>query len=400
VRKARESRKRGNLIKPAIDCIPSTLEIKLYFCCNFLSTFFKNDVKGVYHQSDQVILKNVEFSVNETNYFQINYGSENQINKTHQLRSVVKAVDQGQISRDSYRELAAVEAHLPRENCVSNERIVITNHMNHLIKISLVDMNGKDKLEEISGSDESEFANSEITQEVIDIMGMGIYRSVKDILCYIIPHLKKKKVLKSSDPTIHLRISGDGRNVGHKIKHVMITFMILNHKERHHHADYYYTTVLYPGTENYHTLEFILKPFLDELQLLKDNGLEVAGILWNFELYFSSDWKFLAICLGLNGPTSKIFCPWCLCSKDQHNDLSKDWRIEKNMEQIAEKFEDINGHIHPPLFKMIAIDHIIFDELHVFLRITDRLWELMLAEIKERGLFNDLTREVIMKEMQ
>jgi hypothetical protein len=148
------------------------------------------------------------------------------------------------------------------------------------------------------------------------------------------------------------------------------------------------------------TLEFILNPFLSELQSLKEDGLEVAGVLWNFELYFSADWKFLAICLGLNGPTSKYFCPWCLCSRDQHGDLSKDWRIEKNMEQIATNYNDINGHIRPPLFNMISIDHIIFDELHVFLRITDRLWELMLAEIKDRGLFNDLTREVIIKEMQ
>ena len=89
----------------------------------------------------------------------------------------------------------------------------------------------------------------------------------------------------------------------------MVTFMILNHKERHHHADYHYTTVLYLGTENYDTLEFILSPLLNELQSFKENGLEATGILWNFKLYFSSDWKFLAICFGLNGLTSKYFCP-------------------------------------------------------------------------------------------
>ena len=131
--------------------------------------------------------------------------------------------------------------------------------------------------------------------------------------------------------------------------------MILNHKERHHHTDYHYTTILYPGTENYNTLEYILNPFLNKLRVLKENGLEVARILWNFELYFSSDWKFLAICLGLNGPTSKYFCPWCSCSKYQHGDLSKDWRIEKNMEQITARYKDVNGHIHPPLINMIAI---------------------------------------------
>ncbi|RGB31286.1 hypothetical protein C1646_764281 [Rhizophagus diaphanus] len=57
---------------------------------------------GIYHQTDQVVLRNIELFVNETNHFQVNFGSENEVDKTHHLRSVVKAVDQGQISRDSY----------------------------------------------------------------------------------------------------------------------------------------------------------------------------------------------------------------------------------------------------------------------------------------------------------
>ena len=49
----------------------------------------------------------------------------------------------------------------------------------------------------------------------------------------------------------------------------MVTFMILNHKDKHHHADYHYTVALYPGTEKYDTLKFMLNPFIDELQSLK-----------------------------------------------------------------------------------------------------------------------------------
>ncbi|GBC09015.1 hypothetical protein RclHR1_08550001 [Rhizophagus clarus] len=259
------------------------------------------------------------------------------------IKPAINSVDQGQISRESYRELAAVEGNLPHKNSVSNKRIAITDNINQLIKILLVDMNGRDKLEEALRSDKSEFRNPEITREAIDIIGIGIYRSIKDIFNYIIPYLKEKKVLRLSDMTIHLRISGDEHNV----------------------------KLLYPGTEKYNTLEFILNPFFNELRLLKKNGLEAAGILWNFELYFSFDWKFLAIYLGLNGPTSNYFCFWYSCSKHQHSDLSKDWHIEKNMEQIATRYEEVNDHIHPLLIDMIAINHIIFDELHVFLRIID-----------------------------
>ena len=80
-----------------------------------------------------------------------------------------------------------MDNHLPREISVSIKRIAITNHMNELIKISFIDVNEKNKLDVTLGSDESEFANPEITQEAINIMGIGIYRSVKDVLSYIIP---------------------------------------------------------------------------------------------------------------------------------------------------------------------------------------------------------------------
>ncbi|RHZ67820.1 hypothetical protein Glove_299g4 [Diversispora epigaea] len=253
-------------------------------------------------------------------------------------------------------------------------------------------MKGKDNLENVEFG-EPDITNSDIIKEVTNTIGVGVLRSAKDILCYIIPHLLKEQVLDPSDPTIHLRVSGDGRNVGRKIKHVMVTFIILNHESKSHDADYHYTVALYPSTENYNTLKFILNPFLEELRSFKDDGLELNGILWKFELYFSSDWKFLAICLGLNSANSKYFCPWCMCSKNQLGDLNEDWNIEKNMDKISRNYININGHINPPLFSMIPMDNIIFDELHIFLRITDRLWGLVIAEIKEKNLFNDLTRK-------
>ncbi|RHZ53700.1 hypothetical protein Glove_438g53 [Diversispora epigaea] len=318
--------------------------------------------------------------------YQVNFGSKNKIKEDNHIQSVVKAIDRGQISRDSYRDLTATDYHLIREYSISNKRIEITKHMNQVIKFSLVNVkenNNFDNLENLE-FEEPHITNTDIIREVSNIIGIGVNRSAKDILCYIIPHLQKKQVLDSSNPIIHLRISGDGRNVGRKIKHVMVTFMILNHESKHHHADYHYTVALYPGAEKYNTLKFMLSSFLKELHSFKDNGLELNGILWKFELYFSSDWKFLAICLGLNGANSKYFCPWCSCSKDQIGDLSKDWNIEKNIDEISKNYININGHINPPLFSMIPIGHLVFDELHVLLRITDRLWELVIAEIKER----------------
>ncbi|RGB21882.1 hypothetical protein C1646_777065 [Rhizophagus diaphanus] len=166
-------------------------------------------------------------------------------------------------------------------------------------------------------------------------MGLGIRRSAKVILVYLIPYLQKQQILKSSDPIIHLRVSGD---------------------------DYHYTVILYPSTEKYDTLKFMLNHFIDELKSFKENGLEVSGIF-----------------LGLNGSTANYFCPWYCCSKNQIGDLNKNWCIEKSIDQLITNYNEINRHINPSLFSMIPVENIIFDELHTLLRITDRLWELMLA---------------------
>src|SRR2546430_12455646 len=49
-----------------------------------------------------------------------------------------------------------------------------------------------------------------------------LFRS-KKILEYIVPAYIQNGKLDPAVPIIHLRVSGDGRNVGRKVKHVMIT---------------------------------------------------------------------------------------------------------------------------------------------------------------------------------
>src|SRR6185369_4555115 len=103
-----------------------------------------------------------------------------------------------------------------------------------------------------------------------------------------------------------------------KIKHVMVTFAILNDKLTIYQPSKHYTVALFPGTENYDTLKVVLQPLCQDLEELAHQGLtDNNGFRWNCELYFSSDWKFLAICLGFNAANSNYFCPWCECHKNQ-----------------------------------------------------------------------------------
>ncbi|PKC56902.1 hypothetical protein RhiirA1_541880 [Rhizophagus irregularis] len=200
-----------------------------------------------------------------------------------------------------------------------------------------------------------------ITDEIKNITNGG-HRSAKDILTYIIPALIFKGVLDISNPIIHLRISGDGRNVGRKIKQVMITMGILNDEQNIHKLDHHYTTILFPGIESYELLEVMMSPFIQELNDLK------------------------------NYANSNYFCLWCQISKHDQVNNQTNWKISKKMEKINE----YPGHSKKPLFNMISLDHWIPDELHIMLRIFDHLWSL---ELKDVDQFDNVCRNEIVKEM-
>ena len=109
-----------------------------------------------------------------------------------------------------------------------------------------------------------------------------------------------------------------------KVKHVIVTCVILDNKKNLHISDNHFVIILYSGNENYDSLKNAMSLFLDELHELKDYGLKINRIRWRVNLYFSSDWKFLCICLGFNNANSKYFCPWCETSKDKRGDLDAD----------------------------------------------------------------------------
>ena len=86
-----------------------------------------------------------------------------------------------------------------------------------------------------------------------------------------------------------------------------------------------FSIYLYIGKEKYETLDKVGKIFALQLANLKENGIiDNDGIHWPVELYFSNNWKFTYIIIGLNAPNSTYFCLFCKCdAKSRHNiDLS------------------------------------------------------------------------------
>lgn len=60
----------------------------------------------------------------------------------------------------------------------------------------------------------------------------------------------------------------------------------------------------------------------------------------------------------------------------------------------------MSGYKYRLLFSMIPICNWVIDELHLLLRIFDRLWNLILSELRSTHCFNDQIHQVIISEMK
>ena len=141
------------------------------------------------------------------------------------LDAFVRACDESLLSRDGYRHLAAVEPHLIREYRVGKHRIKITNIINKEIKIRTFNI---DKPLNDDNFDMYEQPEEGILVEETEI-GNGAYRSIYTILQTLIPIWKKASpAIINPGNTLKLKLGGDGRNVGRKQSHVMMTICLLN----------------------------------------------------------------------------------------------------------------------------------------------------------------------------
>jgi len=141
------------------------------------------------------------------------------------LDAYVRACDEALLGRDGYRRLAAVEARLIREYQISQRRIEITKSINNQIHIGSFNLDKE--LDQQPILDDDELDGIIVNEQEI---GNGVYRSIRSLLKILIPIWSSKSILQPG-MTINLKLGGDGRNVGRKQNHVMITVCLLNEKD-------------------------------------------------------------------------------------------------------------------------------------------------------------------------
>ena len=157
------------------------------------------------------------------------------------------------------------------------------------------------------------------------------------------------------------------------------------------------TVAIINGPEKYETLKTSLSKFFDEVnQLISTGMLAIDGEDVELEFFLGGDMKFLLMILGLSSATADYACVWCKIHKDDRWDTSKPIH-HYNKEPMRRTLEEIKtlcsskdnfGCIHEPLLN-IPLTHVIPDELHLLLRITDKLLQNIIDEVLERDAVED-----------
>ena len=238
---------------------------------------------------------------------------------------------------------------------------------------------------------------------------IGVQQSLKERLQSIVKKLAKYDPSFHSKQKLSVKITGDGTYVSRSMHIVIIAFTLVYDEKNSGSPLGNHTLALINCGEEYEKLAEALKGLLDEIENLK--SIQVDSVTYDLEFFLGADMKFLAICAGIESANSIFSCIWCKCPADQRYNVQKTWSIidvkkgARTIEEIQKlstltksKKNDKFGCIRMPLFPTIPIDHIIPDILHLFLRISDVLINLLITDLRrldgiEKGNIRSLNME-------
>ena len=171
------------------------------------------------------------------------------------------------------------------------------------------------------------------------------------------------------------------------------TFAIINEGQKAKTASGNYTIGIFEiEQENSLTVNESISDIRSELEELEE--IEIRNQKVKVVYYLGGDWKMLAHSLGIQAANSKYCCIWCKCSKDEYYDLDKEWSItdpKKGARTHEEQAAILNhpdydklvnyGYKKEPIFRdIIPISRYMIDMLHLFLRISDSLFNLLVKD--------------------
>lgn len=182
---------------------------------------------------------------------------------------------------------------------------------------------------------------------------------------------------------------------------MMFSFVLLQAKESVMSSKSNRTVAIVNGPEKYDTMKTSLNFFFQEVnELIDKQTISIDGKEIKLKFFLGGDMKFLLMIMGLNSATADYACLWCKIFKEDRWDTSKpsDYynkeplkRDLQEIKRLCHCSKDNYGCINEPLLN-ILLTNVIADELHLLLRITDKLLQNIIDEVLERDAIEDFNK--------
>jgi hypothetical protein len=222
----------------------------------------------------------------------------------------------------------------------------------------------------------------------------GFYTEpIQKIDFHINSFLKEKKFFV--DNSVQVKLSADSTNISRNVKLVNFVFTIINEEKKACSVSGNYSIGIFRvDQESYETVSKWLSKIWSEL--VKHDSFKFEEKTIRIEYLIGSDWMMMSYMLGLYGPNSKFPCLWCeISSKDLHLVIEDDKQIKRSFsrqESIVKEKNKKEEHFGYKFYAVIKdIPHIKFvlDSLHLFLRISDVLFDLLINDIADSDKFTN-----------
>ncbi|XP_065895016.1 uncharacterized protein [Dysidea avara] len=187
---------------------------------------------------------------------------------------------------------------------------------------------------------------------------------------------------KNESQHVRIRISLDGARFSRASSYCLLSFAFLRKNDFSLSPADLCTIAAIKGDETYEQLSVGFKNVFDDINQYLENPLFTTeeGNKYSLEFFLCADYKALLTIMGLKGASSNYACLWCTIHKDDRCNMELELPTEDVQFRSLEDF-DGSGEFcskHLPLIN-IEPDHIVPDELHMMLRITDTLIECLIS---------------------
>ncbi|CAB4025926.1 Hypothetical predicted protein [Paramuricea clavata] len=197
----------------------------------------------------------------------------------------------------------------------------------------------------------------------------------------------------------NIKFSGDGAKMTRLTGFIIISFSILNDGGTAMASKGNHTVAVIKGQESYEILKSsCARIFSDVNKIVEEGFIKVNENQVPVDIFLGSDYKFLLLLLGMKGACSDHACIWCKIHRLLRYDMTKSQDFYL-IGDIKRTLEDIKACClkkqfsceRPPLLN-IPVENIVLDELHLMLRVTDKLIDNLVKEALQRDFKQNLNK--------